>query len=303
MKSGEIANKLKEIGTYYSSKPLPMSNKKFSFFKASQSILTHFGSDHEVDEFYDFTLLDGIAEGIQRRINDIIIGNVVEDLVTFKYSKSIFKELSDELKTKLVIAGIDNDEKLISSLLDTRLVNIIPDILINKLGRIRTTRVSDLIKLIIKSLPSLTINKWELVGSFRRGLPTIKDLDILIESNSDEETIKIIDKFEQVGLLLINLNAGYKMRRYQASHNGITINIDLKFVASESFGSAMIHFTGPASLNISTRAQCKKLGYTLNEYGLYKVNKCISDSLTEEKLIMKLREIGVLIPLNPKDRN
>ena len=51
------------------------------------------------------------------------------------------------------------------------------------------------------------------------------------------------------------------------------LNIDLRVVPKESYGAALNYFTGSKDHNVVIRARANKLGLTLNEYGLFKVNK------------------------------
>ena len=48
--------------------------------------------------------------------------------------------------------------------------------------------------------------------------------------------------------------------------------IDIRLVPLESYYSALVYFTGSYQLNTKMRSIAKKLGYKLNEYGLFKRN-------------------------------
>jgi DNA polymerase (family 10) len=48
--------------------------------------------------------------------------------------------------------------------------------------------------------------------------------------------------------------------------------VDVRALAKESYGAALQYFTGSKDHNIALRARCLKLGYTLNEYGLFRLD-------------------------------
>ena len=64
--------------------------------------------------------------------------------------------------------------------------------------------------------------------------------------------------------------------------------IDIRFVPFESYYSALLYFTGSYQLNRDMRLEAKKLGYKLNEYGLYKNNKLIKIN-SEKDIFDKLK--------------
>ena len=69
--------------------------------------------------------------------------------------------------------------------------------------------------------------------------------------------------------------------------------IDIRFVPFQSYYSALLYFTGSFQLNREMRQVAKKLGYKLNEYGLYKNKKLIkvnSEKDIFDKLKLKYQE-------------
>ena len=49
------------------------------------------------------------------------------------------------------------------------------------------------------------------------------------------------------------------------------LQVDLRALPHESYGAAMQYFTGSKEHNIVLRSRALKLGLTLNEYGLFRV--------------------------------
>lgn len=63
-------------------------------------------------------------------------------------------------------------------------------------------------------------------------------------------------------------------------NNGL--DADLRVVPSESFGAALMYFTGSKSHNIALRELAIKKGWKLNEYGLYEGDKIIAGKTEPE---------------------
>jgi DNA polymerase (family 10) len=126
-------------------------------------------------------------------------------------------------------------------------------------------------------------------GSLRRGRETVGDLDMLITGKcgtSAAQRDKVIDailKFPGIQEVLARgeNKVSFKLRS--------GMQVDVRLLPPESFGAAMLYFTGSKSHNISLRQRALKLGYTLNEYGLARVEdeKRVAGK-TEEEIYKKL---------------
>jgi len=104
--------------------------------------------------------------------------------------------------------------------------------------------------------------KAEPLGSLRRRMPTVGDIDIAVSSNNPREVInyfvsypykdRIIEKGTITASILVS---GGKQ-------------IDLMVQPPESFGSLLQHFTGSKAHNIALREYALKKGFSLSEYGI-----------------------------------
>jgi DNA polymerase/3'-5' exonuclease PolX len=83
-------------------------------------------------------------------------------------------------------------------------------------------------------------------------------------------------------------------------YNNKTYRIDIRLVPLESYYTALIYFTGSYQLNTMMRLKAKKLGYKLNEYGLYKTKSDIPIMLNSEKDLFDILKIEYL---EPQQRN
>src|SRR5207237_10827034 len=68
------------------------------------------------------------------------------------------------------------------------------------------------------------------------------------------------------------------------------MQVDVRFLPPDSFGAAMQYFTGSKNHNVTLRQRALKMGFTLNEYGLFTLdgNERVAGT-TEEEIYGKLK--------------
>ncbi|MBI4668134.1 MAG: hypothetical protein HY747_02930 [Elusimicrobia bacterium] len=115
----------------------------------------------------------------------------------------------------------------------------------------------------VKSLPQVI--QAVAAGSLRRGKETIGDLDILCTATDGAQVIERFTKLPQIERVLA---AGETKAAVWLNSQ---IQCDLRVVAPDSFGAALLYFTGSKDHNITLREYALKLGYSINEYGLFKI--------------------------------
>ncbi|MGD1003030.1 MAG: DNA polymerase/3'-5' exonuclease PolX [Minisyncoccia bacterium] len=112
------------------------------------------------------------------------------------------------------------------------------------------------------------VTKVTVAGSARRRRDTIGDIDILVVSS---KPAAVMDYF------VSKIPGVMAVIAHGATKSSIKIkpgiNIDLRVVPAESYGAALNYFTGSKDHNVIIRARANKLGLTLNEYGLFKMNR------------------------------
>jgi DNA polymerase (family 10) len=121
--------------------------------------------------------------------------------------------------------------------------------------------------------------KIEVAGSFRRGKETVGDLDFLATSTQPEKVIDLFTKLPEVKEIL---NKGTTKSSIRLS-NGL--QVDLRVVKEKEFGSAMNYFIGSKEHNIQLRKLALSKGYTLSEYGLFRLKDKVWVAGTTEKEI------------------
>lgn len=120
-------------------------------------------------------------------------------------------------------------------------------------------------------------------GSYRRGLATIGDIDILVISSKPK---KVMDAF--VSLPDIEKVLAHGERRSSIRlHNGL--QVDTRVLQREQYGSALLYFTGSKEHNVAVRKLALRKGFSLSEYGLFTVKgKKLVVSATEEAVYKRL---------------
>ena len=120
------------------------------------------------------------------------------------------------------------------------------------------------------------LNAIEVAGSFRRKKETVGDLDILVTATNPKEVIEHFVTFPEIKEVL---SKGSTRSTIILSSN---IQVDLRAVEEESYGSALHYFTGSKAHNIAIRSLAQKLGLKINEYGIFKGEERIAGRSEEE---------------------
>ncbi|MBL0920677.1 MAG: DNA polymerase/3'-5' exonuclease PolX [Phycisphaerales bacterium] len=108
-------------------------------------------------------------------------------------------------------------------------------------------------------------------GSLRRGKDTIGDIDILAAVTDGAGLGEAFRSMPEVTQVLAAGESKSSVRLKTA--RGHVVQADLRIVPPESFGAAMLYFTGSKEHNVRLRERALRMGMTLNEYGLYPEDK------------------------------
>ncbi len=110
-----------------------------------------------------------------------------------------------------------------------------------------------------------SVKKVEIAGSYRRRKETVGDIDILVTSNKPKDVMDYIIKMQDVDAVLAHgiTKSMIKLK------NGL--EVDVRVLDEKEYGSALQYFTGNKEHNIALRNIALKKGYSLSEYGLFKL--------------------------------
>ncbi|HEY4776731.1 MAG TPA: DNA polymerase/3'-5' exonuclease PolX [Candidatus Acidoferrales bacterium] len=127
-------------------------------------------------------------------------------------------------------------------------------------------------------------------GSLRRGRDTIGDVDLLVTMRPGREKQKDVDAVAEHILKYPGIDQTLAHGENKVSvllGNGL--QVDVRMLAKENFGAALLYFTGSKAHNVGLRGRALDMGWTLNEYALTTVKggKVVAGK-TEEEIYAKL---------------
>ncbi|HEY3284902.1 MAG TPA: DNA polymerase/3'-5' exonuclease PolX [Armatimonadota bacterium] len=100
------------------------------------------------------------------------------------------------------------------------------------------------------------------VGSYRRGSTTMGDLDVVAASASPEPVVSCFVGMPGVKEVLGQGDTKASVRLLSG------VQVDLRVVPPEAYGSLLHHFTGSKEHNLQLRGFAKARGLSINEYGI-----------------------------------
>jgi len=127
------------------------------------------------------------------------------------------------------------------------------------------------------------IEKVTPAGSLRRGRETAGDLDLLVTGPAcaPEHTAAAVDYVAAYpGIQSIIAKGDNKVSFYLSN----ALQVDVRLLPSESYGAALQYFTGSKAHNVALRQRALKMGYTLSEWSLARLddNSVVAAAAEEE---------------------
>jgi DNA polymerase beta len=156
----------------------------------------------------------------------------------------------------------------------------------------------------------------EICGSHRRKLPLSGDIDVLLTHQkimTEDDLIMspvhylkdIVRELRTIGLIVDDLTSqGDTKYMGVCMHpvNRIGRRIDIRFVTYSSYYPALVYFTGSMMLNKTMRTIALQKGYTLNEYGLYRIVSEQKNTLVPVNSERDIFDLLDLVYLEPEQR-
>ena len=264
----EIAEKLERIGQLYQIKN---DRWRSTTYLNAARLVRNVADIEQVD----VKTLTGIGDSVAKCIHQILASGTCDKLIDLgkdpdTQALELTKIQGIGPKTAMKLAkelGINSIAKLEEALQNGRLTNQawLDAIAFSKKqhGRLGRGQVEPLVAKLLSELSMIPGTlQVEPAGSFRRKLPTVKDVDILI---STENSTKAMEAFAQFGQVI---NSGE--RKSSINAHEIPIRVDLLVVEPKCWGSALCYFTGSKEHNVRLRADAKARGMLVNEYGIFR---------------------------------
>lgn len=128
----------------------------------------------------------------------------------------------------------------------------------------------------------------EIAGSLRRCKEVVKDIDLIVSSDSPK---KVMERF--VSDVEVQRVTGHGETKSSVVLNS-GVAADLRVVSEKEFPFALMHFTGSKEHNVALRQRAKDRGLKLNEYGLFKGERSLE--CTTEAEIYKALDLPYVPP-------
>ena len=125
------------------------------------------------------------------------------------------------------------------------------------------------------------VKRIDPAGSLRRRKDTVRDIDLLISSNKPEKVMHAFTTLPQVKEIIVK---GSTKSSILSIDN---IQVDVRVIKDDSYGAALLYFTGSKEHNIRLRQRAITKDLKLSEYGIFRNNKRIAGK-TEMEMYKKL---------------
>jgi DNA polymerase (family 10) len=302
LKNVHVAKILNEIASILEMRGVEF--KPRAYRKAARTVESLSKPIEEIYEKGNLQELPGIGESIAEKIAEIIetgsssyYENLKEEMpvdvdeltaiegIGPKTVEKLYKELGIKTLEDLEQAARNQKIRAVEGLGPTTEENILDHIELAKRRKERTLLgyalpIAEEIESRLTSRLGI-IDHIEMAGSARRMKPTIGDVDILVTSKQPDKVADFFTSMEDVREVL----GKGKSKCSIILENDM--QVDLRLIQKESYGSALLYFTGSKDHNIELRKVAINNGYKLNEYGLFREEERIAGT-TEDEVYDKL---------------
>lgn len=229
--------------------------------------------------------IKGIGKGMAEKVEEWVASDQLQHLAELRQSvphgllelmaipglgpkkiKAVYKEMGIDSLDKLEAAaasgalaqlsgfGEKTAEKILAGIRQRRQYSArhTLDIALAAAGRIQER---------LAPLPAVT--RLEAAGSLRRCRETIKDLDFLVTSTDPRPVMQAFVETPGVEAVV----AHGETKSSILLRGGVPV--DVRVVEPAAFPAALVYFTGSREHNIELRGRAQRLGFKLNEYGLF----------------------------------
>ena len=157
-------------------------------------------------------------------------------------------------------------------------------------GRFRIDEVEDAAERLTTYLMAMSgIERVTPAGSLRRGRETAGDLDLLVTGpactqGSTDAAVGYVAAYPAIHDIIA------KGENKVSFHLASGLQVDVRLLPSNCYGAALQYFTGSKAHNVVLRQRALKMGYTLNEWSLSRLeNESVVASATEEEIYSALQ--------------
>jgi DNA polymerase (family 10) len=140
----------------------------------------------------------------------------------------------------------------------------------------------------LRSQPN--VQRVSIAGSLRRKKEIIKDIDLLVSTQDSSVVMDFFAKLPQVDFV----TAKGDTKSSVILKSGIAA--DLRTVSDTEFPYALHHFTGSKEHNVAMRGRAQRMGFKMNEYGLFREKDNYLVPCKDEEEIFKALGLSYIPP-------
>jgi DNA polymerase (family 10) len=284
MKNGEVAKVFQDIADLLELKG-ENAFKIRAYQKAARAIEYHPKELRVmIDEGEDLQSIPGVGEAIAKKTTELITTGKLgyyenlkaefpQGITNLLAIPGIGPKTAKKLSSELGISSVDELERAINEGRVAQLFRLGEKTADNILHQIQALRRKDqripigealpVVEEIMAALRSIPgVRNLTPAGSLRRFQETVGDIDLMGTADNPKE---VIDAFAGLPLVRQVLAQGSTKASVIVSGG---LQVDLRMVEHDSFGSLLQYFTGNKQHNISLREKWRKQGLKLSEYGI-----------------------------------
>jgi len=256
-----------------------------AYQKAARAI-EHYPKEIKImlDEGEDLRSIPGVGDAIAKKTTELVTTGKLgyyeklkaefpEGITNLLAIPGIGPKTANKLSSELGVNSVDALEQAIHGGQVARLFRLGDKTAGNILQQIQALRRKDqripigealpLVEEILGSLRSIPgVRNLTYAGSLRRFRETLGDIDLMGTADNPREVIDTFVSLPHVGQVLAQGST-----KASAIVSG-GLQVDLRMVEHDSFGSLLQYFTGSKQHNISLRERGRRQGLKLSEYGI-----------------------------------
>lgn len=243
----------------------------------------------------DLTELHGIGEDMQGHIEDIaetgtmpqyeeLVQEVPESLVQIKKleglgpkrTEQLWRELEIETLEELKHAGESGAISELDGFGEKTEQKILAEIerFTGMEDRTLLAEADQYVHSLLDYLEQASgIDELTVAGSYRRRKETVGDIDLLAISSTDPE--KIMEHFSAYERVDEVISAGETRGTVRLDSD---LQVDLRILEPQSYGAALVYFTGSKAHNIHLRKLAQKREMRISEYGVFDLSEFEEDN-------------------------
>lgn len=164
-------------------------------------------------------------------------------------------------------------------------------------GRVGVGKALDLAETLLAVLePMPQVRRAAYAGSLRRMSETIGDVDLLVAGTDPGPVMDRFTTLPQVARVLAHGDTKSSVVTEQG------LQVDLRVIAPEVWGAALIYFTGSKAHNVRIREMAVRKGLKLNEYGLHRADSGVLLAAETEEAVYERLGLPYIPPTLREDR-